>query len=42
MNEMSVGAEQITLAIGHVNAKSDENKESINGLVQEVERFKVE
>jgi methyl-accepting chemotaxis protein len=42
MNEMSVGAEQINTAIGHVNNISDENKEGINGLVREVERFKVE
>jgi methyl-accepting chemotaxis protein len=42
MNEMSVGAEQINIAIGHVNHITGENKESINGLVQEVRRFKVE
>jgi methyl-accepting chemotaxis protein len=42
MNEMSIGAEQKNVAIGHVNTISSENRESINGLVQEVERFKVE
>ncbi|MDR1250388.1 MAG: methyl-accepting chemotaxis protein [Treponema sp.] len=42
MNEMSVGAEQINTAINHVNIISDENKKSINSLMQEVERFKVD
>jgi methyl-accepting chemotaxis protein len=42
MNEMSVGAEQINTAISQVNIISSENKESIDSLVQEVERFKIE
>jgi methyl-accepting chemotaxis protein len=42
MNEMSVGAEQINTAIERVSNISGENKTSINGLVREVERFKVE
>jgi methyl-accepting chemotaxis protein len=42
MNEMSVGAEQINSAISQVNSISSENKESINSLAREVERFKVD
>lgn len=42
MNEMAVGAEQINTAISRVNSISSENKESINSLVREVARFKVE
>ncbi|MDR1389282.1 MAG: methyl-accepting chemotaxis protein [Treponema sp.] len=42
MNEMAAGAEQINTAINRVNNISGENKESINSLVLEVERFKVE
>jgi methyl-accepting chemotaxis protein len=42
VNEMAVGAEQINTSIVRVNATSGENKESINNLVREVDRFKVE
>jgi methyl-accepting chemotaxis protein len=42
MNEMAVGAEQINTAINRVNDISGENKESIDQLVREVERFKIE
>jgi methyl-accepting chemotaxis protein len=42
MGEMAVSAEQINTAISRVNSISGENKESINSLVLEVERFKVE
>jgi methyl-accepting chemotaxis protein len=42
MNEMAVGAKQINTAIGRVNVISSENKESIDSLVREVERFTVE
>jgi methyl-accepting chemotaxis protein len=42
INEMSAGAEQINTTISNVNTISGENKESINSLVREVERFKVD
>jgi methyl-accepting chemotaxis protein len=42
MNEMAIGAEQINTAVNRVNNISGENKESINSLVLDVERFKVE
>jgi methyl-accepting chemotaxis protein len=42
MNEMAVGADQINAAVGQVNAISGENRESINILVKEVSKFKVE
>jgi methyl-accepting chemotaxis protein len=41
MNEMSDGAEQINAAVNRVEIISEENKESIEILVQEVSRFKV-
>jgi methyl-accepting chemotaxis protein len=42
MNEMATGADQINVAVMKVNTISGENKESIDVLVQEVSRFKVE
>jgi methyl-accepting chemotaxis protein len=42
INEMATGAEQINVAVTRVNAISGENKESIDVLVQEVAKFKVE
>jgi methyl-accepting chemotaxis protein len=42
MNEMATGADQINVAVSRVNAISGENKESINVLVKEVSKFKVE
>jgi methyl-accepting chemotaxis protein len=42
MNEMASGAEQINVAVNRVNDISEKNKESINHLVKEVSRFKVE
>ncbi|MDR2662597.1 MAG: methyl-accepting chemotaxis protein [Treponema sp.] len=42
MNEMATGADQITVAVNRVNTISGENKESIDVLVQEVSKFKVE
>jgi methyl-accepting chemotaxis protein len=42
VNEMSIGAEQINTAINQVNSISGKNKESINSLAREVERFKVD
>ncbi|MDR1506773.1 MAG: methyl-accepting chemotaxis protein [Treponema sp.] len=42
MNEMATGADQINIAVTRVNEISETNKESINVLVREVSRFKVE
>jgi methyl-accepting chemotaxis protein len=42
MNEMASGADQINVAVTQINTISGENKESINMLVGEVSRFKVE
>ena len=42
MNEMASGAEQINTAVNRVNEISGKNKESIDLLVREVSRFKVE
>jgi methyl-accepting chemotaxis protein len=42
MNEMATGADQINVAVNRVNTISGENRESINILVQEVGKFKVE
>jgi methyl-accepting chemotaxis protein len=42
MNEMAVGADQINAAVSRVNAITGENKESIEVLVKEVSKFKVE
>ena len=42
MNEMAHGAEQINIAIHHVNDISLKNRERINTLMDEVSRFKVE
>jgi methyl-accepting chemotaxis protein len=42
MNEMANGAQQINLAVNRVNEISEQNKESIDVLVKEVSKFKVE
>jgi methyl-accepting chemotaxis protein len=42
MNEMATGAEQINVAVTRVNTISGQNKESIDILIQEVSKFKVE
>jgi methyl-accepting chemotaxis protein len=42
MNEMSSGADQINVAVTHINSISGENKDSIAVLIQEVSRFKVD
>ncbi|MFP3089864.1 methyl-accepting chemotaxis protein [Treponema sp. TIM-1] len=42
MNEMATGADQINVAVTRVNEISTNNKESIDVLVREVGRFKVE
>ena len=42
MNEMATGTDQINVAINRVNSISNENKKSIDILVDEVAKFKVE
>jgi len=42
MNEMATGAEQINAAVNQVNEISGRNRESIDALIREVSRFKVE
>jgi methyl-accepting chemotaxis protein len=42
MNEMASGAEQVNIAVHHVNEISAKNRESIDSLIEEVSRFKVE
>jgi len=42
MNEMALGAEQINIAVTQVNDISVKNRDAINKLIQEVNRFKVE
>jgi methyl-accepting chemotaxis protein len=42
MNEMAIGADEINVAVNRVNTISVENKDSIDILVREVSRFKVE
>jgi methyl-accepting chemotaxis protein len=42
MNEMATGAEQINIAVDQVNTVSGVNRESIDVLVEEVAKFKVE
>jgi methyl-accepting chemotaxis protein len=42
MNEMATGADQINVAVSQVNTISGKNRESINILVKEVSKFKVE
>jgi methyl-accepting chemotaxis protein len=42
MNEMALGADQINTAVNQVNDLTGKNRESIDLLVREVSRFKVE
>jgi methyl-accepting chemotaxis protein len=42
MNEMASGADQINVAVNHVNEISGKNREGIDILLREVSRFKVE
>jgi methyl-accepting chemotaxis protein len=42
MGEMATGAEQITVAVNKVNELSNENKESIEAMMSEVKKFKVD
>jgi methyl-accepting chemotaxis protein len=41
MNEMASGADQINVAVNHVNEISSRNREGIDTLLREVSRFKV-
>ncbi|MDR1785453.1 MAG: methyl-accepting chemotaxis protein [Spirochaetaceae bacterium] len=41
MKEMAIGAAQVNTAITHVNELSGKNKESIDVLIREIERFTV-
>jgi methyl-accepting chemotaxis protein len=42
MNEMATGADQINVSVNHVNTISENNKENIDVLVEEIAKFKVE
>jgi methyl-accepting chemotaxis protein len=42
MNEMATGADQINIAVNHVNEISGKNREGIDSLIKEVSKFKVE
>jgi methyl-accepting chemotaxis protein len=42
MNEMAAGSDQINIAVNQVNEISGKNKETIDSLMREVSRFKVE
>jgi len=42
MNEMATGAEQVNVAVHNVNDMAAKNRESIDSLLKEVSRFKVE
>jgi methyl-accepting chemotaxis protein len=42
MNEMAAGADQINAAVNQVNALSGKNRDTIDVLVREVSRFKVD
>jgi len=42
MNEMATGAEQVNIAVHNVNDMAAKNRESIDSLLKEVLRFKVE
>ncbi len=42
MNEMAVGAEQITIAVNTVNDISIKNKETIDRLNGEINKFRID
>jgi methyl-accepting chemotaxis protein len=42
MNEMATGAEQINVAVTQVSDISIKNREAIDKLIKEVNRFKIE
>jgi methyl-accepting chemotaxis protein len=41
MNELASGADQMNVAVHHVNEISHKNREGIDTLMREVSRFKV-
>jgi methyl-accepting chemotaxis protein len=41
INEMATGADQINIAVHHINELCGKNRENIAVLVQEVSKFKV-
>ncbi|MCL2791906.1 MAG: methyl-accepting chemotaxis protein, partial [Spirochaetaceae bacterium] len=41
MNEMANGADEINVAVNHVNEVTVKNREAIETLIKEVSRFKV-
>jgi len=41
MNEMALGADQMNVAVHHVNEISGKNRDAIDILLKEVSRFKV-
>jgi methyl-accepting chemotaxis protein len=42
MNEMASGADQVNVAVNHVNEINAKNHQGIEALMQEVSLFKVE
>jgi len=42
MNEMASGADEINTAVNQVNELAGKNRESINLLISEISRFKIE
>ncbi len=42
MNEMASGADQVNVAVHNVNDISTKNRQSIDALIHEVSRFKIE
>ncbi len=42
MNEIATGTEQITVAVNKVNELTEENKSSIEALIKEVNKFKID
>ncbi|MCL2793659.1 MAG: methyl-accepting chemotaxis protein, partial [Spirochaetaceae bacterium] len=41
MNEMANGADEINVAVNHVNEITAKNREAVDTLIKEVSRFKV-
>jgi methyl-accepting chemotaxis protein len=42
MNDMADSAEQINMAVQHINEISVKNREGINNLIKEVSQFKLD
>jgi len=42
MNEMATGTEQVTVAVNKVNKSTEENESSIEELMKEVGKFKID